>query len=160
MKRLLLYAANSVLTAFVLASCGTLTKEESETAPADWNVLGKEALASSHGKIDFTTHVKPVLEAKCVVCHQRNVLPFFSLENRGLAFGEGKMGARIVPGKPEESRLLMHVHGTTPGLKPMPPVGDQLTTDEKRILRTWIAQGAAWPAGSAGALDSHAEHRR
>ena len=160
MKRSLLRVASVAAACLFLGSCGTASKEGSETAPTDWNVLGEKALASSHGKIDFKTHVKPVLEAKCVVCHQRNVLAFFSLENRELAFGEGKMGTRIVPGKPDESRLLMHVHGETPGLKSMPPVGDQLTVDEKRILRAWIAQGANWPEGKAGALDPHANYHR
>lgn len=160
MKRSLLNATGSAMMLFVFLSCGTTMKEESETAPSEWNVLGRKALASSHGQIDFTTHVKPVLEAKCVVCHQRNVLPFFSLENRKLAFAEGKMGARIVPGKPGESRLLMHAHGGTPGLKAMPPVGDRLTTEESRILTAWIAQGANWPSGKAGELDPHADYHR
>lgn len=160
MKRLLSNAAGSVMAVFLLLSCKTPSPEEPETAPADWEVLSKEALATSHGRIDFATHVKPVLEAKCVVCHQRKVLPFFSLENQKLAFGEGRTGARIVPGKPDESRLLMHAHGSTPGLKRMPPVGECLTPDENRILRAWIAQGAAWPSGAAGVLDPHAEYRR
>ena len=160
MKRFLFNAAGSVMAVLLLLSCKTPPQEEPETAPADWSVLSKEALATSHGRIDFAMHVKPVLEAKCVVCHQRKVLPFFSLENRKLAFGEGRMGTRIVPGKPDESRLLMHAHGGTPGLKVMPPVGDRLTRDETRILTAWIAQGAAWPAGKAGELDPHADHRR
>ena len=160
MKRFLFNATGSVMMIVLLLSCKTTPPEEPETAPADWNVLSKKALATSHGRIDFTMHVKPVLEAKCVVCHQRNVLPFFSLENQKLAFGEGKMGTRIVPGKPDESRLLMHAHGGTPGLKTMPPVGDRLTRDEKRILTAWIAQGANWPAGKAGELDPHADYHR
>lgn len=160
MKRSPFQIAGAAVTMFMLVACETPPKEGSQTAPADWNVLSKKALASSHGKIDFATHVKPVLEAKCVVCHQREVLPFFSLENRELAFGEGKMGVRIIPGKPDESRLLMHAHGATPGLKRMPPVGDCLTRDESRILRAWIAQGANWPTGAAGQLDPHAEYHR
>jgi cytochrome c5 len=104
--------------------------------------------------------VKPVLEAKCVVCHQRGVLPFFSLENRALAFAGGRGAGRIVPGQPGKSRLLMHAHGATPGVKTMPPVGDRLTPDEKRILNAWIAQGAEWPPGRAGELDTNAVYQR
>ena len=157
MKRLLLLATGTVATLCGLISCATARQEvASETAPADWNVLSEDALASSHGEISFSKHIKPVLEAKCAICHQSEVLPFFSLENREKAFA----GSRIVPGKPDQSRLLLHAHGDTPGLKTMPPVGDRLTEDEKRILRDWIAQGAPWPTGNAGALDTSAARPR
>lgn len=160
MQRCLSRVADIIVVAGIITSCCAPPKEEPETAPANWNVLSPAVLAGSHGRIDFTAHVRPVLEAKCLMCHQRDVLPFFSLETRDRAFGSDQAGSRIVPGRPEKSRLLMHVHGTTPGLKAMPPVGDRLTPDEKRILAAWIEQGAHWPSGTAGELDPHADYRR
>ncbi len=130
-----------------LTACHTPTNSHSETAPADWNVLSVSALKSSHGKIDFVTHVKPVLEAKCVACHNRETLPFFSMENRALAFASP---SRIVPGHPEKSTLI--INGTQNHAKTMPPVGERLTPDEKRILTEWVRQGALWPDGKAGTL--------
>lgn len=147
MKRLLMTALSGVAAACWLSACHTPAAPHSETAPSDWNVLGEKALKCSHGKIDFVTHVKPVLEAKCVVCHNRQTLPFFSLENRALAFASPP---RIVPGHPELSLLI--INGTQNHAKTMPPVGERLTLDEKRILTEWVRQGAHWPDGAAGTL--------
>jgi uncharacterized membrane protein len=135
-----------------LAACKTM--EHSETAPADWEVLGKEALGSSYGKIDFATHVKPVLEAKCLACHNRKhpPPPFFSLENRKLAFDVGVGNPRIVPGHPEKSVLI--TNATKAHERSMPPVGERLTAEEKRIFTEWVRQGAAWPEGKAGELQA------
>ena len=128
-----------------LAACKTT--RQPETAPGDWEVLGKEALAASRGKIDFVTHVKPVIGAKCVACHNRKTLPFFSLENRTLAFASP---SRFVPGHPENSTFI--INGTLTHAKTMPPVGNRLTQNEKRVLTDWVKQGASWPAGKAGEI--------
>ena len=128
-----------------LVSCKT--PSEPETAPGNVEVLSKATLKNSQGKIDFVAQVKPVLEAKCVICHNRKTLPSFSLENRKLAFAAP---ARIVPGHPETSLLI--VNGTLNHAKTMPPVGNRLTTGEKRIITAWVQQGADWPAGPAGEL--------
>ncbi len=130
-----------------LTSCQT--PPEPETAPENVEVLSDVALKNSHRTIDFVTQVKPVLEAKCVICHNRKTLPFFSLENRELAFA---VPGRIVPGHPEKSLLI--VNGTMNHAKTMPPVGNRLTGDEKRILTAWVKQGAVWPEGRAGNLHS------
>lgn len=133
-----------------LGACST--PSDPETAPGNVETLGDAALKSSHGKIHFTTHVKPVLQAKCVICHNRKTLPAFSLETRALAFA---MPSRIVPHHPEQSLLIIkgaHHHQAT-----MPPVGNRLTDDEKRILTAWVAQGATWPAGPSGTLRPDAD---
>ena len=145
MKRSLGLILCGAVLVFWLAACKT--PSEPETAPGSREVLSQAALRNSHGAIDFTTQVKPVLEAKCVVCHNRTTLAFFSLESRKLAFA---VPTRIVPGHPEKSLLI--VNGTLNHAKTMPPVGDRLTEDEKRILTAWVKQGAAWPAGPAGDL--------
>ena len=112
--------------------------------------LSAAALASSHGKISFTEHVKPVLQSKCVVCHNVKDQPWFSMQKREPVFARGAYGPRIVPGKPEESSLISK--GTLNHAGTMPPVGDRLTVEEKRILTAWVSQGAEWPAGKAGEI--------
>lgn len=139
---IILYAAS--LTPW-LTTCQS--PSASETAPENIEVLSEAALSASHHTIDFSRHVKPVLEAKCVICHNRKTLPFFSLENREMAFAEP---ARIVPGHPGKSLLI--INGTINHAKTMPPVGNRLTRDEKRILAAWVKQGAVWPSGKAGDL--------
>ncbi len=56
----------------------------------------------------------------------------------------------IVPGKPEESRILTVIQEDPEADKAMPPVSHRLTKDEISLLRTWIEEGANWPGGAAG----------
>lgn len=136
----------------LLTACQSPAPEQPETAPADWNVLDAKTLANSHGHIDFVTHVRPILEQKCVPCHSRTVYPMFSLENRQKAFEGGPLGKRIIPGDTTDSALVFHITSTHRSIQVMPPVGNRLTADEIRILTAWVKQGAEWPRGKAGNL--------
>ncbi len=152
MKRRLFAMMLGTSMTWCLGACKT--PRQPETVTSDWEVLGERELAASHGKIDFVTQVKPVLEAKCVVCHNRKTLPFFSLETRQLAFAAPP---RIVPGHPDKSVFI--TNGTLNHSKQMPPVGDRLTAHEKRIITAWVEQGAPWPGGPAGTLRPRVEPR-
>ena len=138
--------------ALLLASC--TAPVDSETKPLGENVLTKEQIhAAKHSAVDFTTQVKPVLEAKCVTCHNRKALPgHMSLENRAEAMKSGALGTFIVPGHPENSLLVSNVHSAHSKMSVMPAVGDRLTDDEYAILKKWVQEGARWPAGAAGTL--------
>jgi uncharacterized membrane protein len=127
---------------------------DSETKPLGENVLSKEQIhAAKHAPVDFITHVKPVLEAKCVMCHNRQALPgHMSLENRAEAMRSGALGTFIVPGSPENSLLISNVHSAHSKMSVMPAVGERLTDDEYAILTKWVKEGARWPAGASGTL--------
>ncbi|MCX6847456.1 MAG: hypothetical protein NTY98_00890 [Verrucomicrobia bacterium] len=141
-----------LLCVFALASCAT--PPDSETKPMGENVLSKEAIhAAKNGPVDFTAHVKPVLETKCVMCHNHKALPGHgSLENRQEAVRSGALGAYIIPGQPEKSLLVANVKTVHQKVSAMPAVGERLTQDECVILTKWVKEGAQWPAGKAGAL--------
>jgi mono/diheme cytochrome c family protein len=143
---------SSLLCVFAFASCAT--PPDSETKPMGENVLSKEAIhAAKAGPVDFVAHVKPVLEAKCVMCHNRTALPGHgSLENRQEATRSGALGAYIVPGHPEYSLLVANVKSAHQKVSVMPAVGERLTPDEYAILNKWVKEGAQWPAGAAGTL--------
>lgn len=138
--------------ALLLASCAAPV--DSETKPLGENVLTKEQIhAAKHAPVDFITHVKPVLEAKCVMCHNRKALPgHMSLENRAEAMRSGALGTFIVPGSPENSLLISNVHSAHEKMSVMPAVGERLTDDEYAILTKWVKEGARWPAGASGTL--------
>ncbi len=138
--------------ALLLASC--TAPVDSETKPLGENVLSKEQIhAAKHAPVDFITHVKPVLEAKCVMCHNRQALPgHMSLENRAEAMSSGALGTFIVPGSPENSLLISNVHSAHTKMSVMPAVGERLTDDEYAILTKWVKEGARWPAGASGTL--------
>jgi len=137
----------------LLPGCQVQSPPDSETAPADWTPLSEEAIASSKRTISFTTHVAPVLEAKCLACHSgTTAIAGYSLENRRRAFETGPAGPRIVPGDPKRSRFVNNISATHASLDVMPPVGDRLLKVEIDILHRWIKQGAEWPTGPEGTL--------
>lgn len=135
----------------LLPSCATPELEGETRLPGN-NVLTAESMAEARrGQVDFATHVRPILREKCVICHDADSLPgHVQFGDRASAVRTGVLGAFIVPGHPEKSRLLSQVGGLHAGVKSMPPVGEVLTGDEVVILRRWVLQGAEWPADAAG----------
>lgn len=147
MKHLLLFIpVISCITACAL-------RPEPETRPAGEEVLSTDARrAAKTGTVDFASHVKPVLEQRCTMCHNRSSLKgHMSLENRSEAMRSGALGAYIVPGHPERSLLVTNVESHHQA-NAMPVVGTRLTADEVLILSKWIREGASWPSGAAGTL--------
>ncbi|TDU80957.1 cytochrome c [Prosthecobacter fusiformis] len=138
----------------LLAATGCSTPEESETRPPGQNVLSEEVLQQAlTGPVDFVTHVRPVLEAKCVTCHQQEALPGrMSLASHAEAQRSGTLRAFIVPGQPESSPLLTRLDSAHTRVQAMPPVGESLTASEVTLLKRWISQGASWPQGPKGTL--------
>jgi len=143
-----------LLIGTVLAACTHPSKEGSETSPVGKTVLSASALVSARDKVNFTEHVKPILQTKCVMCHNHKTLPGrMSLENRKRALSPGATGTPIVPGQPEQSLLLTNIKSAHAHVNAMPPVGERITEDELAVLTKWIRDGAAWPEGSAGRLN-------
>jgi hypothetical protein len=97
------------------------------------------------GDHSFQEHVAPVLTRHCLRCHEgKRAKGGLDLATaRGvLAGAEGT--AVVVPGKPDESRLIEVVSGDPPE---MPKNGKPLSSKEIRALRDWVATGAKWPDG-------------
>ncbi|MGH9723293.1 MAG: ankyrin repeat domain-containing protein [Bryobacteraceae bacterium] len=92
-------------------------------------------------KIDFDTHVKPMLAQKCHSCHGSKVQQSgLRLDKRQNALRGGDYGPVIAAGKSAESKLIHRVVSGDGGLQ-MPPTG-ALSIEEIGILRAWIDQGA------------------
>jgi len=143
----------SPLCALVLVSCAA--PPDSQTKPMGEDVLSKEQIrAAKTGPVDFVAHVKPVLEWKCVMCHNRKALPgHASFESRREALRTKTLGTYIVPGHPETSLLVANTASTHKNVSVMPAVGERLTKDEYAILTKWVKEGANWPSGAAGTLE-------
>jgi len=94
--------------------------------------------------IQFNRDVRPILSENCFVCHghdksQRKAK--LRLDDRDVAIERGA----IVPGKPDESKLVEHIFSTDPDeIMPPPKSNKKLTTEQKELLKKWIASGAEY----------------
>ncbi len=107
--------------------------------------------AQTDGAALFESRIRPVLAAKCYPCHSsrlKSPMGGFTLDTRaGLRKG-GASGPVLIPGKPEESRLLAALRYNDPHLR-MPPTG-KLPAEVIANFAAWIAAGAPDPREDAG----------
>jgi WD40 repeat protein len=108
--------------------------------------------------VDFYRDVYPILESKCLACHNAAVKEGdLLLESAAAMLKGGASGTAVVAGKPEESLVyLLAARSEEPVMPPLPNKAQAkpLTPQELGILRQWIQEGA--PAGerpaSAGGI--------
>ncbi|NNM28950.1 MAG: hypothetical protein HKO57_05475 [Akkermansiaceae bacterium] len=132
--------------ALLVAGCGSV-EQGAETRPAGDSVLGAAQLRESALAVDFTRHVRPILEGRCLYCHDREERSGgFVLVTREEALKPGPRGPRIVPGNAAASPLLVFISTGNHAMS-MPAVGMKVPDAEVDILRRWIDAGAPWPAG-------------
>src|SRR5262245_8208143 len=90
----------------------------------------------------FESKIRPVLAAKCYACHSsqsKSPMGNLTLDTMaGLQRG-GASGPVVIPGKPDESRLLKALRYSDPRLQ-MPPTG-KLPEDVVASFAEWIAAG-------------------
>ncbi len=105
----------------------------------------------------FETKIRPVLATKCYACHSSSLkapMGGLLLDTKAGLLKGGAAGPVIVPGKPDESRLLRAVSYADPHLQ-MPP-GGKLPDSTLADFRQWIAAGAVDPRADVGAMSSSA----
>ncbi len=95
--------------------------------------------------VNFERDVAPILVHRCVRCHR----PASKKGDVSLvSAADVEASEVVVPGEPEESRLLEVVLSSGKGGKPkMPKEGQALSVEQVTVLRRWIEQGARWPDG-------------
>ncbi len=96
--------------------------------------------------VEFARDIGPLLEAKCLRCHNSNTskgdISMATLSEIQTA-GEDL----LIPGNPDESKLHWITLPIDNGEPPeMPEEGEPLTKQEAEMLATWIREGANWPA--------------
>jgi len=106
-------------------------------------------------KVDFEKQIYPLIKASCVQCHRppyedggRTKKPkggIIFATKEGITTAEGENGSKIlVPGKPEESRMLQVTLLPLDDEMHFPPDGKapQWTKAEKELVTKWITEGA------------------
>jgi hypothetical protein len=92
----------------------------------------------------FVDEVRPVLTTRCISCHGPDKAEGgLRLDSRDAAVEGGDSGPSLVPGKPNDSLLLMAVKRTHKVLE-MPPK-QKLSKTDVATLERWILDGAPWP---------------
>jgi hypothetical protein len=96
----------------------------------------------------YTKQVKPFLAKYCLECHNADkargglVLETFQSLRQG-----GDHGSVFVPGKPDESPLVLQVEGKAEPVMP-PQKAKQPKPGEAAVLRAWVAAGAKDDTGT------------
>ncbi len=99
--------------------------------------------------IRYNRDVRPILAENCFACHGFDAASRAAglrLDTSEGAFAELDSGeTAIVPGNVEKSQLLSRIESSDHGLVMPPPESKkQLTASQKRMLRSWIEQGAVY----------------
>lgn len=102
--------------------------------------------------ISYNRDIRPVLSDKCFACHGPDVSKVkagLRLDLPSSAFAElekNKGHFAIVPGNPDKSELIKRVSSNDPAI--MMPIPEshlaRLTTDEIKLFKKWIEQGATY----------------
>jgi len=91
---------------------------------------------------------RPVLETRCLECHNPDKVKGKLLMHTAAAFLKGGANGPIVePGQPDRGELLKRIGLPKDHEDLMPPKGGPLPAAELAALRAWVAAGAPWPAG-------------
>jgi WD40 repeat protein len=89
---------------------------------------------------DFANDVVPIIEGQCLRCHNAaKVEGGLLLESHEDLMRGGDSGSPVVPGKPDESPLVLQLEGKA---KPKMPPKRDLAPEEIAVLRAWVAAGA------------------
>ena len=98
----------------------------------------------------FEKRVRPILVEHCFSCHSASAPKLkasLRLDSRSGMLAGGDSGAAVMPGKPEESRLVRAIQYDDVELR-MPPKG-KLPDAAIADLKEWIKLGASWPIEAA-----------
>jgi hypothetical protein len=99
--------------------------------------------------VQFNRDVRPIFAAKCFKCHGKDDVDRkggVRLDVRdGALLPADSQAVPIVPGKPDESAIVLRAISNNPD-EVMPPVdsGLSLTAAEKETLKRWVAEGAEY----------------
>ncbi len=108
--------------------------------------------APSAAQIEFfEKQVRPVLSENCIECHgPKKQKSGLRLDSRAFILKGGEIGPVVVPGKPEQSRLIIAVrHAGGKEVAAMPSDDKKISDQAIAALTEWVRQGLPWPEETA-----------
>jgi hypothetical protein len=99
-------------------------------------------------RVDFRRDIQPILSEFCFQCHgpdggRRQA--GLRLDMREQAIKDLESGAKaIVPGHPQNSELVRRIGAAEVEAMPPRETGKRLSASQKKLLESWIAQGAEY----------------
>ncbi len=120
--------------------------------------LAVASTAPAHGndaETFFETRIRPVLATKCFKCHGGETdSSGLRVDSREALLQGGDSGAAVVPGDAAASLLVQAIRR---GEDLQMPPEEALTAEQVADFERWIADGAYWPAATAGEPAMQAE---
>jgi hypothetical protein len=134
--------------------CPAADESPAAPPPAVAGVPVATAPASPSAPIAATVHfvrdIQPILESRCLECHQPDKVKGELLMHTADALLKGgESGPGVVPGKPEASEIVKRLILPADHDDVMPPKksGAPLTSDQVKAIQQWVSEGAQLPDG-------------
>lgn len=106
------------------------------------------AFAEESEPLNFSRDIRPILSAKCFACHgpdSKDRDAGFRLDIEEGAFADLGGYTAIVPGKPNESELVLRITAEDDSERMPPPKHkNPLAPEEIALLKRWIEEGAPY----------------
>ena len=116
--------------------------------PKQAGLFAALAVSAAAAPLQFNRDVRPILSENCFHCHGQDEArreAKLRLDERAGAVRVRDGIAAIVPGKPDESELILRVEAKAEAeIMPPPESHRTLTAAQIATLRRWIAEGAAY----------------
>ena len=108
-------------------------------------ILASGSAIRADGKLQFNRDIRPILAENCFACHGTDSAARkakLRLDDRAAAIDK----EAIVPGKPDESKLVERLFLPDDEKKRMPPPSShkELKPQQKAMLKQWVAEGAEY----------------
>lgn len=116
-------------------------------------LVAQDKAKPAAAKVDFEKEILPILEKRCVECHQtahagpdgkmRKPKGGVVMDNKEGMFAS-KKGKLLVAKKPDESQLYKSITLAADHEDRMPPAkkGEPLTKEQQDLIKKWIEEGA------------------
>lgn len=111
-------------------------------------MTGFASLALPVHAVDFAKDIQPLLETRCLECHNpQKVKGDLLMDTLANMVKGGEAGPSIVLGKPEDSELLKRISLEKGHDDIMPPKGEPFSAEQIGVIKQWISEGAKVPEG-------------